>query len=65
MKLIIELNLDSALARALLQRAHARGLSREAAAVELMTTTLEATGELETPIAGPPPLRFTKPEGNA
>jgi hypothetical protein len=38
MKLIIELNVDSALASALLQRAHARGLSREAAAIELMTT---------------------------
>jgi hypothetical protein len=64
MKLIIELGIDNPLAIALRRRAQARDLSNEAAAIEVMTTTLQAMGELEQPIASRPHLRLLKPDSD-
>lgn len=63
MKLSIDLPTDLSLA--VRRRANMRGHSLEDAAIEILTTAMQATGEIEGEIAGRPALRIVKTEGNA
>ena len=63
MKLSLDLPTDLSLA--VRRRANARGLSPEDAAIEILATALQATGELDGQIAGRPSLRLVGPEGAA
>jgi len=63
MKLILDLPTDLSLA--LRRRANMRDLSPEDAAIEILATAMQATGEIEGEVAGRPPLRIVKTEGKA
>lgn len=63
MKLTLDLPTDVSLA--VRRRANMRDLSLEQAAIEALTTALQATGEIEGEIAGRPSLRIVKSEGAA